>query len=166
MTTPRIFKSFSDLKHIVSENIGLTARNWHYNQGLKASYDLIDLNTKEITTYQFSIFTGGKNSLTVQNLGQYFPSEEVCTVAEKLLQLYAWSQSKEESELIKSQNLSDLIAWISIFRLPTDVIDFLKWIDKKVVFTNTDFFSKRKKCKTKWFYVPYLELYEVYRTNK
>ena len=151
-----------------SEDFGrkLIQRHWHANIGLKESYDLVD---RDLWDWNYSIFTGEKledDLFYIGKLYELFPCETEKPIVEKLLQLDAWASTNGgQSLLIRQTAFKELLHWIGIFRLPLDVIDFLKWIEEKVVFKIPAFFKARKKFKNYKYYYPYQELYLVYKSN-
>lgn len=163
---PDVLKQADTVAFAPSEGYGkIQQRHWFANIGLKESYDLVD---RDLWDWNYSIFTGHEEDFDeffyIEKLNQFFPTDEK-SVAETLLKIYAWSQNTKETPLIRERNFSDLLAWIHIFRLPLDVIDFLKWIGEKVKFKIPAFHKKKRKHKSHFFYMPYQELYRVYKSN-
>lgn len=144
---------------------GLIQRHWHANIGLKESYDLVD---REVWDWNYSIFTGSNPEDDLFHIGklyELFPCEIEKPIAEKLLEIYHWAFNYQEKLFIRTKAVHELIHWIHIFRLPLDVIDFLEWIQEKVVFKIPAFLKGRKKFKNYKYYYPYQQLYLVYKSN-
>lgn len=158
---------------------GLLERHWHANLGLKTEYELQE-RTMPIR-FQLSFFRHEPKS--VVQLGSRFPdgidikqgkvSKSICQVLANFAEMTADGMLYETDYASFESPQRLLLAWLEIFNLPNDGIDFCKWLvfminDHKINFTAASmkkFDAKHYTQKNVYYFLPYDDLYVVYKSN-